>query len=283
MGERLQVDEPALLLPYLTARLVGWGRNTLKDRLRLGCVEVNGQPVLRHDHPLQPGDSIELLSRAAGAEPRGTSSGRAPLYLDDDLVAIDKPAGLLTVSTDREKTRTALSLTRESLSRPGRPARLWPVHRLDRETSGVLLFARSKEVCDAVRARWTETEKVYLAVVEGQPKPASGMIDAPLWEDRNLRVRVGSHEGAKDARTHFTTLSANREHSLLEVRLDTGRRHQIRAHLAHLGHPILGDERYGQAGPWLALHALRLTIPHLREGGVLVFEAPTPPKFAAFR
>ncbi|MGE0142821.1 MAG: pseudouridine synthase [Planctomycetota bacterium] len=283
MAERLQVDEPARLLPYLIARLGGWGRNTLRDRLRTGCVHVNGEPVRRHDHQLRPGDSIELRSRAAGSEVGGTVSGRAPLYLDDDLVAIDKPAGLLAVSTDREKTRTALSITRESLSRAGRPARLWPVHRLDRETSGVLLFARSMEVCEAVRARWTEAEKVYLAVVEGHLDPASGVIHAPLWEDRNLRVRVGPHEAAKDARTHFTTLSTDRDHSLLEVRLDTGRRHQIRAHLAHLGHPIVGDERYGHAGPSLALHSLRLTIPHPRETGVLVFEAPVPPRFAAFR
>ena len=282
MSERLQVDERAPLLPYLVSHLDGWRRNTLKDRLRTGCIEVNERPVYRHDHPLQPGDRIEIRSRAAG---RGTrpATGLTPIYIDDDLVAIDKPAGLLSVSTDRQRTNTALSVLRQSLSRSGRRARLWPVHRLDRGTSGVLLFARSKEICDAIQSRWTETEKVYLAVVEGHPDPASGVVSEPLWEDRNLRVHVGQHENAKEARTRFTTLGNDRDQSLLEVRIDTGRRHQIRAHLAWLGHAIAGDERYGSAGQRLALHALRLTIPHPQGDGVLVFEAPTPSGFSALR
>jgi 23S rRNA pseudouridine1911/1915/1917 synthase len=283
MSERLQVDEPASLFSYLVSHLDGWRPNTLKDRLRMGCVEVNERPVHRHDHQLQPGDRVEVRSRAAGIWPRPPSDGLTPIYIDDDLVAIDKPAGLLSVATDRQRTRTALSVIGRSLSRPGRPAHLWPVHRLDRETSGVLLFARSKEICDSIQSRWTETEKVYLAIVEGHPDPASGVVDEPLWEDRNLRVRVGRQPSSKDARTQFTTLWSDRDHSLLELRLETGRRHQIRVHLAWLGHAIVGDERYGLGGPRLALHALRLTIPHPRGGGVLVFEAPMPKAFSKFR
>lgn len=282
MSERLQVDEPAPLLAYLLAHLDGWRRNTLKERLRAGCIVVNDRPVHRHDHQLQRGDRVEVRAAADGVEPRRSPVGLEPIYLDDDLVAIDKPSGLLSVATDQQKTRTALTMVRDTLSRPGRPASLWPVHRLDRETSGVLLFARSKEVCDDVRARWTEAEKVYLAIVEGHPQPASGTVDEPLWEDRNLRVHVGRHEDAKDACTHFTMLRRGRNHSLLEVRLDTGRRHQIRAHLAWLGHPVVGDARYGAAGPRLGLHALRLTIPHPHGDGVLVFEAPVPREFATF-
>lgn len=283
MVERIDVDEPATLLSFLVSRLARWRRSNLKDRLRLGCVVVNGQPVLRHDHPLRPGDRIEVRSRGGGVEPRAAAAGSATIFLDQDLVAIDKPAGLLSVSTDRQRTRTALSITRDSLSRPGQAARLWPVHRLDRETSGVLLFARSKSVCESVRSRWSEAEKVYLAIVEGHPDPDAGRIDQPLWEDRNLRVHVGRHEGAKDAVTHFRTLRSGGGQSLLEVRLETGRRHQIRSHLAWLGHPIVGDDRYGQAGPRLGLHALRLTIPNPREAGVLVFEAAAPAEFSAAR
>ncbi len=283
MSERLQVDEPAPLLPYLLSHLDGWRRNTLKDRLRRGCVQVNEQPVHRHDHQLRPGDRIVIRSRADGIEPQPLATGHSPIYIDDDLVAIDKPAGLLSVATDREQTRTALSVIRRSLSRPGHSASLWPVHRLDRETSGVLLFARSKEICDSIQSRWTEAEKVYLAIVQGHPEPASGLVDEPLWEDRNLFVRIGRNQNSKDARTRFTTVWNGRDHSLLEVRLETGRKHQIRAHLAWLGHAIAGDERYGAAGPRLALHALRLTIPHPQGDGVLAFEAQMPRTFAAFR
>ena len=281
MSDRLEVEEAAALLPYLVAHLDGWRRSAIKDRLRLGCVAVNEQPVHRHDHRLQPGDRIEVRSPAAATAPRRPAMGVSTIYIDDDLVAIDKPSGLLAVATDRQRTRTALAVVRASLSRPGRPARLWPVHRLDRETSGVLLFARSKAICEAIQSRWTEAEKVYLAIVEGHPEPAAGVVDEPLWEDGNLRVHVGRQQGSKDARTQFTTLRWGRDYSLLEVRLDTGRRHQIRAHLAWLGHPIAGDPRYGRAGPRLALHALRLMVPHPRAGGRLVFEAPTPPAFGA--
>jgi 23S rRNA pseudouridine1911/1915/1917 synthase len=238
MSERLHVDAPAPLLQYLITHLAGWRRATLKDRLRMGCVEVNERPVHQHDHPLRPGDRIEIRSRSAGTSPQASPAGLNTIYLDDDLVAIDKPAGLLSVSTDRQRTNTALALLRTSLSRPGRPAPLWPVHRLDRETSGVLLFARSKEICDAVQARWTETEKIYLAVVEGHPDPPEGVIDQPLWEDRNLHVHVGPHEGGKQARTQFNTVRNGRDHSLLELRLETGRRHQIRAHLGPTMFPV---------------------------------------------
>lgn len=283
MSERLEVDVPATLLAYLISHLEGWRRNTVKDRLRLGCIEVNGEPAHRHDHQLQPGDRIEILARGEGAGARRPSTRLTPIYLDDDLVVIDKPAGLLSVSTATERTRTALSMVRHSLARPGRPARLWPVHRIDRETSGVLLFARSKAICESVRARWAEATKVYAAVVEGQPNPASGVIDQPLWEDCDLRVHVGRHENSKAARTHYRTIRVGRDNSVLEVELETGRRHQIRAHLAWLGHPVVGDDRYGTAGLRLALHALRLTIPHPQGDGVLVFEAPEPKEFPATR
>lgn len=283
VSERLQVSAPATLLSHLVSRLDGWHRATLKDRLRMGCVLVNEQPVHRHDHPLEPGDWIEIRPRGEGVRPHVASDGLTPIYIDDDLVAIDKPSGLLSVATDRQRTHNALAVVRESLSRPGKPAGLWPVHRLDRETSGVLLFARSKGICDSIQARWSETEKIYLAVVNGHPDPTSGVVDEPLWEDRNLRVRVGQHENSKEARTRFATRWSGRDHSLLEVRLETGRRHQIRAHLAWLGHAIVDDDRYGEAGSRLALHALRLTVPRPRGAGVLVFEAPQPKAFSAYR
>ncbi|MHC5065944.1 MAG: pseudouridine synthase [Planctomycetota bacterium] len=283
MSERLQVDEPATLLAYLLSRLQGWNRNTIKNRLRLGCIVVNEEAVHRHDHPLQTGDQIEIRAQAAGTGPNRPRSRLTPIYQDDHLVAINKPAGLLSVSTDEKEKRTALALLRESLSRPGRPAGLWPVHRIDRETSGVLLFARSKELCKSIQSRWPEAEKIYLAVVEGQPEPAAGVIDQPLWEDRDLRVHVGTGEGSRDARTRYKTLESDPAHSLLEVQLDTGRRHQIRAHLAEIGHPVVGDERYGTAGPRLALHALRLTIPWSLGADSLVFEAPIPKGFASLR
>jgi 23S rRNA pseudouridine1911/1915/1917 synthase len=155
------------------------------------------------------------------------------------------------------------------------------VHRLDRETSGVLLFARTREACELVQERWSEARKTYLAVVEGRPLPDAGVIDEPLREDRALNVHVGRGPDAKPARTRYRTLELAAGRALLEVELDTGRRHQIRAHLAWLGHPVVGDDRYGTPAPRLGLHALRLELDHPRSRAALVLEAPAPRGFGS--
>jgi 23S rRNA pseudouridine1911/1915/1917 synthase len=211
--------------------------------------------------------------------PRRGGGGLTLLHVDDDLVAIDKPTGLLSVSTDDERDRTALAMLRAQL--PPAKDGPWPAHRIDRETSGVLLFARSRAMRDAVQAAWGDVEKDYAAVVDGHPEPADGVIDRPLWEDGNLRVRVGDHPDARPARTRYRTVERGPARALLEVGLDTGRKHQIRAHLAWLGHPIVGDDRYGTKGPRLCLHAQRLALRHPRDGRPLVLEAAVPREFAA--
>lgn len=281
MADRCVAAAGGPLLDVLAAHFTSWSRNTLKQRLRLRCVQVNGVVVLRHDHVLQPGDQVEILAKASGEVARASAPSLPTLFVDDDLVAIDKPEGLLSVAADGERQQNALAIVRESLSRPGQQALLWPAHRLDRETSGVLLFARSREVCDLVQAGWGSVEKTYLAIVEGHVAPPVGIIDLPLREDRNLRVRVGEHEEARPARTRYATRRTSRSRALLEVGLDTGRKHQIRAHLAHLGHPVVGDDRYGVRDVRLGLHSLRLALPHPRDGRALVIEAPPAAAFLA--
>ena len=282
-AEELCVAAPAKLLGFLREQLSGWRRKTLEQRLREGCVEVNGQTVARPHHELVAGDRVRVLPAGQGREPRiaRDAAGLSILHADEQLVAIDKPAGLLSVPLEGRRGRSALALLRAALSRPGRPARVWPVHRLDRESSGVLLFARTAEARDAVQAAWSEARKLYLAVVEGRPEPPAGVVEQPLWEDAQLQVHVGPHAQAKPARTRYATLRSARERSLLEVELDSGRRHQIRAHLAWLGHPIVGDPRYGSAGPRMGLHALRLELPHPASGARLELEAAPPAAFRA--
>ncbi|HEX5051899.1 MAG TPA: RluA family pseudouridine synthase [Planctomycetota bacterium] len=276
MADRFVATQPGALLDVLARHFEQWSRNTLRQRLRLGCIDVNGSTASRHDQPLQPGDVIEIHAKASGRAANRSAASLPILHDDDDLLAIDKPPGLLSVSTDDERERTALALARQVASRPGRRADLWPVHRLDRETSGVLLFARSLAVRDRVQADWGRTQKVYVAVVEGNPEPEAGTIDQPLWADKNLRVHTGPHAEAKEARTHYRVLRRGRGCSLLEVELDTGRKHQIRAHLAWLGHPVVGDDRYGHAASRLCLHAHRLVLRHPASGAELRLEAPVP-------
>ncbi|MCC7011881.1 MAG: RluA family pseudouridine synthase [Planctomycetes bacterium] len=276
-----EVDAPVRLIEFLRRCLPEWKRSTLEQRLRAGAVQVNERRVSRNEL-LAAGDRVRVESVAQAAAQRPPPAGIAIVHEDEDLIAIDKPAGLLAVASPDERERTAHALLREYLSRGGGDVRLWPVHRIDRETSGVLLFAKSREAQQAVQSRWDAARKIYLALVEGAPRPASGGIDQPLWEDQALFVRVGDRPESKPARTHYKTLEARGPQTLLEVELDTGRRHQIRAHLAWLGHPIVGDARYGKPGPRLMLHGFHLFVEHPRDGRELALEAPAP-KWAALR
>lgn len=282
MAELFVADRAAPLFELLTTRFAAWSRNTLRERLQRGCVDVDGAIVRRVDHPVIAGATITVRALGdAAAPPSKHRGGGAPLpvlHLDAELLAIDKPAGLLSVSTDDENRRTALAQARGLL--PGGHGDLWPAHRLDRETSGVLLFARSRAVRDSVQAAWERTRKVYVAITVGVPEPVDGTIDLPLWEDHNLRVRTGSHPEARPARTHYRTVRTVAGRALLEVELDTGRKHQIRVHLQSRGWPVLGDDRYGEADERLFLHAARLELPHPRDGRPLVLSAPVPPAFA---
>ena len=280
MSDRLTVKAKTTLLPFLTEQLKGWSRNTIKKRLKSGCISVNDKQVTRHDQELSEGDQVLVEASA-----RGASSIRPwldILYEDRDLVAVNKPAGLLSVRSPQGKEPHALGILRDQLSRRNNPVKLWPVHRIDRDTSGVLLFATSRVKREAVMRDWAAAKKTYLAIVEGCPKPAAGSIDQPLRLDPEIyQMHVGPHPDAKHAVTHFSTERSVGQRTLLRVELETGRQHQIRAHLAWLGHSVVGDQRYGTAGARLGLHALRLIITKPGTSKPLTFEAPAPVDFLA--
>jgi 23S rRNA pseudouridine1911/1915/1917 synthase len=265
MSDKLYVKEAAGLLGFLNSQLEGWARNKIKQRLQTGCISVNGIRVTQHNHALNIGAAPSQLEI---------------LYSDRDLIAINKPAGLLSVGTTKETQQHALAILRKQLSRKSQEVKLWPVHRIDRDTSGVLLFATSREMREAVMAKWDKSEKTYLAIVEGKPNPSEGSINQPLRLDEiEYRVHVGDHPDAKPALTHYKTLKTSSTRSLLEVQIDTGRQHQIRAHLAWLNYPVVGDPRYGTAGGRMGLHALRLKVTKPNSNKELVFETPAPIDF----
>jgi 23S rRNA pseudouridine1911/1915/1917 synthase len=283
MSQKLCVDRSATLLPYLAECLPEWSRNTLKQRLKAGCITVNGQIVKRHDLPIGADDQLEIHAAPvtqAVQQQRQRAQRLDILYADAQLIAINKPAGLLSVGTATDKTHHALALLRHQLARHQRDIKLWPVHRLDRDTSGVLLFATSKEIREAVMSRWDSTEKCYLALVQGHPRPAAGSVDQPLRQDAvKYQMHVGPHPDAKPALTHYQTVRKVGARTLLKVRIATGRQHQIRAHLAWLGHPVIGDERYGRAGQGLCLHAESLLLRHPITGVTLLISAAPPATF----
>lgn len=260
------------LLAWLLAALAPTNRTRVKQLLQHGRVVVNGGAVTRHDHPLKAGDRVEIARE--GATPKQPT---VPIVFQDDaIVVIDKPPGLLTVATDAEKLDTAFVQLGELLK-----GRVFVAHRLDRDTSGLLLFARTPAVRDRLQAHWDDLEKTYLAVVEGTPRPPEGVVENYLTEGKNLRVWASHAAGpdAKRAVSRYRVTATRGRFSLVEVALLTGRKHQIRVHLAGLGCPVVGDADYGAtANPAgrLGLHAWRLVLPHPVSGERLELESPLP-------
>lgn len=266
------------LLAWLLKSLHPMKRTRVKQLLQHGRVYVNGSPAARHDHPLRPGDQVAITRDTTGDR----SLERRGIFVcfeDDALIVIEKPSGLLTVATAAEKTDTAFARlnTHRTARRQDKP---FVVHRLDRDTSGLLLFAGSAAIRDQLQAKWPEVTKTYLAIVEGRPKTDQGTIDNFLKEGRDLRVRTSSESsGARHAITHYRVISERGPYTLLEVRLETGRKHQIRVHLAGLGCPVIGDMVYGSASNpvgRLGLHAHRLSLAHPITGDALELTSPLP-------
>jgi 23S rRNA pseudouridine1911/1915/1917 synthase len=255
-------------------------RRSLKQWLTGSRVRVNGAVVVRGDVEVEPADRIELTSPAPPACP-------APLRLvheDDDILVVDKPSGLLTIATESERERTAYRLLRDWVARRDtRTARLFIVHRLDRETSGLIVFAKSVAAKEHLQAQFAvrTAERLYIALAEGVMRQGEGSLVSRLVEDRALRVRVAERGDGKEAITRYRVLERRRGATLVELRLVTGRRAQIRAQLAAAGHPIAGDVQYGgRTDPMrrLALHATRLAFVHPR-GDRVSFDSPLPTAF----
>ena len=207
------------------------------------------------------------------------------LHEDEHILVIHKPAGLLTVGTGREQDRTVFVIIANYLrkSQPKSRKKIFLVHRLDRETSGVLVVAKSEQAKVCLQQKWKGTEKTYQAVVEGHCKKKSDTITSYLAENSaHVVYSTPDRKKGKLSHTAYTVLRQAKDCALLEIKLLTGRKNQIRVHLADIGHPIVGDKKYGNGGRgrWqLALHAKSISFTHPTTGERLYFEAEVPPFF----
>lgn len=220
-----------------------------------------------------------------GSRIRRLPHGLALLHEDKDILVVDKPTGLLTVATIHEKSRTVHSILTEYVQKGcGRCRKqLFVVHRLDRDTSGVLIFAKSEEAMERLKAKWKETEKKYLAIVHGSLKKKNDTITSYLAEDEDYIVYSTKDDTqGRLAQTVYTVVKEQKGLSLLEVTLLTGRKNQIRVHMAGIGHPIAGDAKYGKENdrlPRMALHARSISFDHPSNGKRLSFESAVPELF----
>lgn len=263
------------LLDQLQLLFPDSSKTTLRQMLAADRVRVNGAPERNAKREVSESDRVEVVSKSERVDPRIRI-----LYEDADVIVIDKAAGLLTVPTAEVLHETAETLL-------SRYTPVHHVHRLDRDTSGVLVFAKNSWTRDRLQERFAEhdMERIYVAIVHGKLDPPSGTFRSHLMEDDALRVRsVSDPTKGKEAITHYRTTASGRHYSILEVTLETGRRNQIRVHLAEAGHPVVGDTMYGRGREEdplerLALHAKQLGFIHPRTGEKLTFTADVPRAF----
>lgn len=211
--------------------------------------------------------------------------GLSVIHEDRDIIVVEKPTGLLTMGTERDKSRTAHSILNEYV-RKGDPRsrnRVYIVHRLDRDTSGILIFAKSESAKTFLQGHWQETDKHYLAIVHGAMTPKAGTISSYLVENSAFNVYSTPDQTlGKLSHTEYTNLKESKGFSLLDVHLLTGRKHQIRVHMSECGHPVVGDKKYGKGNDshaTLALHARSISFTHPVNGRRLAFETGIPAFF----
>jgi len=276
------VEQADTLLPFLLTHVKGKSRNNLKSLLARRLVAVDGKPEHRFDHPLAPGQTVTLLSVSA---PERDTLPFEILFENEELLVINKPAGLLSIANEKEKTRTAYHMVTDYVKNQNMDNRVFIVHRLDKETSGVLIFARNEALKHAFQEGWNERiiRRGYTAVVEGVPEEERGTVRSYLIETATHLVFSGDPgPNAKEAITHYRTLKTGGGFAMLDVEIDTGRKNQIRVHMSEMGNPIAGDKQYG-AGTnpigRLCLHANELSFVHPVTGKPTTFIAKTPRDF----
>lgn len=279
------IEQPIELLESLFAEFSGLSRTTVKSYLRNRQVSVGGMLTTQFDQSLKKGDKVTITFERT-KESLKHSLIRI-VYEDNYLIVVNKNSGLLSIATDKETHKTAYNILREYLRADDLSAKIFVVHRLDRETSGLMVFAKDEETKLDMQRNWEQTvlERKYLAVTEGIIEPQEGEISTYLTESKSLKVYATTRDDGKIAITSFKVLkrSTRRELTLVELQLTTGRKNQIRAHLEYVGHPIIGDKKYGARfkSPIgrVALHAQSLVFIHPVTGETHNFSTAVPSSF----
>ena len=277
-----KVKRESELLTYLIEELK-FSRNNAKGLLSHRLVAIDGAPVSQFNFMIYPGDSLIISKNPIKKKERE----KLPIiYEDDYIIALNKPFGLLSVASDKEKAITAYRLVMDYVQDKDRKNRIFVVHRLDKETSGVLIFAKSDELKEAFQSSWNDlvSKRGYYAIVEGNLTKKEDTITNYLKMNSLNLMYIASSKDPKAQKciTKYNVLKENKKYSLLDVNIFTGRKNQIRVTLGSLGHFVLGDDKYGEpANPInrLCLHAYELDIKNPLTGKVYKLKAPIPDDF----
>ena len=281
-GQNSIVKGDNTILPYLIELLKHQSKNSVKALLKHGQVTVNGRSVTHFDTPLSAGDKVFI------SHEKGRVEFNHPLlkivWEDDELIVVNKKEGLLSVSDSPTQERTAYFLLTQYVKKIDERNRIFILHRLDKGTSGLMMFAKNKNIQEYLRENWYEsiTRRSYVALIEGVPERKEDTIVTYLTENNRMKVYCTDPQNGKEAVSHYRVLKSNEEYSLIEVDLETGRKNQIRAQMEYIGHPVAGDPKYGaltDPANRLMLHAKRLFFTHPATGQEMRFEMPVPQQF----
>lgn len=302
------VQHSSPLLKYLYEIMPDQSRTSVKRYLEDSRIQVNGEIITAFDHQLRHGDVIAVVPKGVaitesvrtGAKEEAASKGVKVIYEDEWIIVIDKKAGVPTIRQSTKESDTAYSiLTAYVKAKAGAerhhlkiyskgPARVFIVHRIDMGTSGLLLFAKDERTKDLLQSKWNSMvlERKYRAVVEGSIVPPNGTVESWLT-DNEKSFKVSSSpvdDGGEHAVSHYRTVVPGKKYSAVDFELETGRKNQIRVHCQDLGHPIVGDRKYGASTnpiKRLGLHAATLVFRHPQTNEILRFTSPVPKEFDA--
>ncbi len=279
-------DKDGLLLDLLLEKINDRSKTKVREMLKSGRVVAGGIATSAFDFPVKRGMEIRILPKPRLMKEGGINNSQVDiLYEDYDVIVINKKEGLLSVGTDGDKENTAYHIVNMHVKKQGRNHHIYVVHRLDRKTSGVMMFAKSMASRDILRNNWSEmvTERSYYAVVEGVPQYRRDSIKSYLTEDKMLKIHSSFiNNGGQMAVTNYEVLQNNDEYSLVKCNLDTGRKNQIRVQMSAIGHPVAGDAKYdAKTNPLkrVCLHAATLQFKHPKTGKQMKFEVPVPNGF----
>lgn len=280
------VKEPMELMTFLSTVMPQASRTKIKSLLTKRIVYVDNVITTQYNFPLKPGMKVQISRNKKVQEFH--SRLLKIVYEDAYLIVVEKSEGLLSVNTERQKERTVYTILSEYVRRANKRNRIYIVHRLDRDTSGLMMFAKDEKTQHTLRDNWHEIvfDRRYVALVHGEMERNAGTVHSWLT-DRTLYVSSSpTDDGGKESVTHYHTVKRGNGYSLIELNLETGRKNQIRVHMQDLNHPIVGDGRYGReedANPLgrLALHAFKLCFYHPVTGEMMHFETPYPASFKA--
>ena len=275
------VTKQSTLLEFLFETLKGQSRNSIKSILSSKRVSIDGAPITQFDFKLYPGDTIIISNNPIHKK---TRSNLPIIYEDDEIIVINKPSGLLSIASDKEKSSTAYRMLSDYVQQKDKHNRIFVVHRLDEDTSGVLMVAKNRDIQTALQDNWNDivTKRGYYAIVEGQMKEKQGTVKSYLKKNAQNLMYSSKDKNGQYSITHYKVMKENEKYSLLDVNIDTGRKNQIRVHMGDLGHNVIGDDKYGNpSNPLkrLGLHAYCLELKHPLTGKKMKFTAPMPKEF----